>query len=752
MRLRLQQGLAVLFLSWILGACASTSPSVGGQQPLFSLNMNTPDEITRSFLDAWSMGALEAMYALIAPQSQTLYPFSTFEERYLEVSNTLGLERVSYTLRATETQGTSASIGYDITFKTLSFGDITDSNRTLRLIQTPNGWRVAWSPLDIMDGLASDIRLTVQSRLPQRANIYDRNGFAMVQQGGTIRWLAVIKQEINNLDNCISLLSRLMIRNRRDMQRLFDQYNADTWFHVGEIDPDVYSANLADLNAQCAIDNTSAGFRKTGEYTSRRYVGVGAAAHITGYIGNVPADQLDRWQARGYNAGDLVGLMGIENTYNDTLAGKATRILRMTDSGGLVVRELGGAAGADPVPVQLTIDMGLQQVLARAVNDAYNYAGNNWGSIATGTGAIVMNVRTGEILALFSYPTFDPSLFNPNNSYTDPTPFIATLASDRVRSPLSNKVVQEQYTPGSVYKIISTVAAADSKTWSPTELFNCELEWSGRERYGDAPEKRQDWRVVDQLPAAGEITMSQALTTSCNPFFWETGALMFRKDPNLLVKYSEMLGLGRRTGFNAISPEAGGNLAAPTDVTSAINNAIGQGNVQITALQMVRAVSAIANGGTVHQPYIVQQIGGLDGTEVQQTFSLQVVNTLTLDPLVYEVVKNGMCGVTTDERLGTAYSVFSNSPYPSCGKTGTAQAGVPGSGVAPHGWYAAFAPADDPEIAVVIVTTNGREGSETSAPMVRRVFDYYFGAPEAPFPKWWEGEYVPVQEPQGLSG
>mgnify|MGYP005848387215 CR=1 FL=1 len=743
------------FLGWLslLAVCACVpTPSAGGaSQPLFALNMNTPEEVARTFLDAWAVGDINAMYAQLSTQAQERYAKEAFEARYGQVHNAIAYKTLTYRVRELVLQGTSAQMTYDVMLQTDGFGEIADPNRIMRLTNDGARWGVAWSSLDILDGLAGDMRLQVDRLLPPRANIYDRNGFAMVQEGGTIRWIAVIKQDMRDVEACITLLSRLMIRNRADMQRLFARYNADTWFHVGELDPEVYNANLNDINASCAVDNTSAGFRKTGEYRSRRYVGVGAATHVTGYVGRVPADQLGIWQGRGFTETDLVGLMGIENSMNAVLAGKPNRTLRVVESGGAIVRQLGSTEGSPSVPVQLTIDWGLQLATARAVNDAYNYAQNNWARVANGTGIVVMSVKTGEILALFSYPTFDPSLFNPNNSYTDPTPFIAALTSDR-RSPLSNKAVQEQYTPGSVYKVITTFAAADAGIWSPTELFDCTLEWRGQERYGDALAVRQDWRVVDELPAAGEVTMLQALAASCNPFFWEMGALMFRKDPNLLVRYSEQLGLGKRSGFNALSTEAGGNLAPPQEVTQAINNAIGQGDVQTTALQMARAVATIANGGTLYQPYIVKQVGGFDGTDVQETFEPRIVGTVDAIETAFNATRQGMCLVTTDRDLGTAYRVFNGAPYSTCGKTGTAQAGVPGSGVPPHAWYVAFAPAEDPEIAIAIVTANSREGSEVSAPMVRRILDYYFGAPEAPFPSWWEGEYVPVGEPTGLNG
>ena len=730
-----------------LSASFSSDPAV---RLMAQSAAQSPAEVAASFLDAWNNQDLEQMYGLLSQPSREIYSQTVFTNRYSVAHTAMNFAGVEYVIERTDMQGTSAAVHYSADLQSPVFGVITDPQRTMRLVQMDGNWRIAWSPMDIIDGLASEIQISVETRFPVRADIYDRNMNYIVEQGGTIVSISVIQQDMANVDNCLNLLANVMQRSRVQLAALFRNNNPETFFHVGEIDPEVYALRRAELDDICALADESAGFRKVSQYQGRRYVGHGAATHVTGYIGRVPGDQLALWQSRGYQASDLIGLAGVELAYEQVLAGRPERVLRMREPGGAIIRELGGATGESAIPVMLTIDMGLQNATSQAISDAYNYAASNWASVATGTGAVVMDVNTGEILALSSYPTFDPSLFNPSTSYFNPGNLIAALTTDP-RGPLSNKAVQEQYTPGSIYKIFTSVTAAAENVFTAERIFNCELEWRGQQ-YGDTIAFRQDWRVIDGLDAAGEITMSQALTASCNPFFWEMGGLMFQRDRNMLAEYSERFGLGQRTNVRGLGPEAGGSVARPNNPSAAINNAIGQGDVQVTALQMVRAVSAIANRGTLYQPYIIKQVGGVDGVTLEQEFAPQVTRTMDLPDSVYDVVWQGMCAVTTNEDLGTAYSIFGNAPYSSCGKTGTAETGARGSGRPPHAWYVSFAPAENPQIAVVVFTANSREGSEVSAPITRRILDYYFGFEPAPFPGWWEGPYVPLEAPAGVAG
>ena len=205
------------------------------------------------------------------------------------------------------------------------------------------------------------------------------------------------------------------------------------------------------------------------------------------------------------------------------------------------------------------------------------------------------------------------------------------------------------------------------------------------------------------------------------------------------------MGLSGPVGLPAEYREASGNLASPNNVEEAINNAIGQGNVQVTAVQMAFSVAAVANGGTLWQPFIVQRVGGADGAPVTFEAQPSIVGELGLEAETMQIIHEGMCDVVSDQERGTARSAFWNIPYTACGKTGTSQT----SRIEPHAWFVVYAPADNPQIAVVVVAEHSREGSEVAAPIARRILDYYFGAPQAPWPDWWLEDYVELISPSG---
>jgi penicillin-binding protein 2 len=710
-----------------------------------ALGQGAPDAIVTSFLENWKNRNYDGMYNLVAERSRNLTAFPVFETIYREADAALGLEDMTFTVRDVSIQGTSAAVTYDLTVQSGIFETIEDPGRIMRLVQAPGGWGVAWSSMDIFDGMTGAAKLQLFGQREPRANIYDRNGLPVVKQDGAVVALYVQQQEIPNQAVCLDVLANVLRRQRQDLVTLFERYNLDTVFYVGEIDADVFATREVDLRDNCLI--------RTAERTTRNYYRGNAVSHVTGYLGQLPADQLPQWEARGYTSGDLIGRNGIELEAEEQLAGKPARRLQIVEPAGVVIRELGATVGTPPMPVTLTIDRELQLEVAQALADAYTYAEGNWGSrnISTGAAAIVMDVHTGAILAMSSYPLFEPDIFNPDTlccGFIAASDRIAELVGD-TRTPLFNRVTQGQYSPGSIYKIITTAAAAEEHLMEPDAIFDCTHTWDGT-RYGDTVGfERRDWTLTDGLDPTGPVTFSQALTSSCDPFFYEMGARLFNEvGPSTLVEYSRRMGLGSATGLDYFGTEASGQITVPNSPSEAINNAIGQGNVQVTPIQMARLVAGIANGGTVYKPYLIQKIGGVDFTPIVFEAQPEVVSEMGLSEETLEVVRKGMCDVTRDERLGTAYSAFDNAAYSVCGKTGTSQ-----TNRYPNAWFVAYAPAEDPQIAVVVMAEQSREGSEVAAPIVRRILDFYFQQPWYGFPLWWfENEYVPLNIPEGATG
>lgn len=722
----------------------------------------TPTETVESFLTAWNAQNFEGMYSLLSSRSAEIYPFKDFQTQYTNTHSSLGFVSISYTIHDEEQQGSSAAVHYDVTIKTGGFGDIADENRIMRLVQEDGHWAIAWSPMDIINGMTANVRLDPNRRFPPRGNIYDRNGLALVNDTGTTVALYMRLSDMRNIDDCTLLLSHIMLRPVSYFKALYVDYQtADSVFFVGEIDGETYNRNSTDLNTSCGADIDVEFFgSKVRASTTRTYFGDGAAAHITGYLGTFPAANSDFWRERGYAPGDLIGGAGIEYSFMDELSGKPDQSLRLIDSSGVTLRELGESKGSPSYPVTLTIDRELQWHVAQTFTDAWNYAATNWPIHATSGAAVVMDVNSGAILAMYSFPTYDPRIFYPESTYYSTNTVKAAAGTQITRAvnndpflPLGpankNYAFTEQFAPGSTFKIFTALAAADAGIWQPDEQFDCQLTWDGT-KYGSTAGLREDWRVVNEEPAAGLLTLSQALTTSCNPFFWETGAKMFIRDPNLLHNYATQFGLGQATGLVGLGNEieASGNIPQPTNIDQALNNVIGQGNTSVTAIQMAQMVAAVANGGTVYRPYLAEKVGGADGTTVLKTFKPEVVRTLGVSDLAIQLVQQGMCQVPVDRNLGTSYWSFNGyhaPPYTSCGKTGTAQAST-----APNAWYVAYAPADNPQIAVAVVVPNSREGADVAAPIVRRILDYYFNAPIAPFPSWWERDYNPIKLPAGV--
>ena len=732
----------------MLGACESAllqetglGQPTAAAEPERQTTSGDPADALDAFVAAWNSQNYETMHSYLASRSRELYPLRNFIDKYTQAQSVIKPEGIGHDLRSLEYQGATAVLSYDITIASPTFGSIKDQNRIMRLVDEA-GWKIAWTPMDIIKGMSSRARLNERREFPQRANIYARDGLPLAQQDAPVYSLYAIQEDMRDVDSCLDTLALATRQELNSLKRIFADYLDETLFHVAEIDSAQYERHAEALAADCDIRQAGGALSKARSYRSRSYYGHGIATHVVGYIGAVPADELERWEARGYAVGDKVGRAGIELAYEDTLAGKPQRYLRILESGGTVIRELAGAVGKTPRPVTLTIDRDLQASMAGAIGDAVNAAAGNWGGITTGGALAALDVNSGALLAMASYPSFDPHIFNPDTEY-NLLAAITRLNND-LRNPFINKALAEQYTPGSVYKVVTALAAASEGIWDGAERYECGHYWYGQ-RFGDSQELRTDWRLLEEPPKdpVGSVTLAQALAASCNPFFYELGALMFQARADMQTEYARLLGLGGQTGIRGLGIEAAGDLAPPVEIESAINNAIGQGSVAVTVLQMAQMTAAIANGGALWQPFVVSHSGteGEDDFRIEQQPTL--VAQLELDAAALDLVRDGMCQVTTVEDLGTAWFVFADAPFAICGKTGTAE--TAGN---PHSWFVAYYPREQPQLAFAGVMAHSREGSEVVAPMIRRTLDDWLGEPRKPFPDWWQGEYIPVKTQQ----
>jgi penicillin-binding protein 2 len=746
----------------LAGCSAPTQPDPGAAQgPTAIPTLQDACKTAETFLTAWNKKDYPAMYSLITGKAQAL-ALNAFTAIYEQTEKEINAQSKTHTLDCEQAiqQGTTAVITYDMKFRTAILGEFDDNRRVMRLVLTPNGWRVAWSTMDIFEGLSADSRLTLESTPLERGTIFDRNDKPLAQDKQVLYTarLLTLAYPTGNPDDCFRAIAITFKRRFVDVQKQYSGLTGkDYGEYVGNLDEPTYNSLRANLDRVCRFNWSS--------HTTRVYRGNGLAAQMLGYIGLITAAQQEKYL--GYPQGALVGQIGLEEKYERQLAGVANARLIIRSSTGTVIREVRSQAGKPGQSIFTTLDGDLQLAVEQAMSDAYNYAQPSWAQFSTGAAAIVMKPYTGEILAMANYPTFDVDTFNPT-SYLASEANIARITIPGERSPLRNRVSQEYSALASVMKVISTTAAADSGVFKANQTVTCTGVWNGA-KYGDTQNSRTDWIYLDDYYKKqgknfhGSLNLIQALAASCDPYYWEIGGQLNAKDPAILPGYAIKMGLGNLTGITDM-PELKGQIPGPDNIANitrtegrrwspadALNIVIGQGDVQVTPLQVARMMNGIVNGGQFYKPYFVSSVGSKDAPTYRAQPELQ--GTMGIDPKVLESVRKGLCMVTQDKDIGTAHWFLSNWRHDKvqlCGKTGTAQTGSP----YPNGWFVAYAglPGKEPDIVIVVLVERGREGSETAGPIVRRIVESYYKIPYNEFPRFWQENYVPLADPNKSDG
>ena len=458
------------------------------------------------------------------------------------------------------------------------------------------------------------------------------------------------------------------------------------------------------------------------------------ASHILGYAAKISDDEYKNLKD-DYDQNDLIGKTGIESLFEKYLKGKkGAKQIDMAVDGTTTaeVVEDEAVAGSNVI---LTIDSKLQKIAEEALKDNIEKIKNGgFGKVydAKGGSCVVMNVKTGEVLAMASYPDYNPQSFANGISSEEWKSY-----NENTSYPLLNKCIQSAYEPGSIFKMVTAIAGLESGNISLTERIN---DTGVYKKYGT---DWKCWYYTDYHTGHGYLNVIGAIQKSCNFFFYETAD---RMGIDTLDKYAKYFGLGTKTGIE-LPGEVSGNLASKEYVKSineswnpgdTINAAIGQGYNKFTPLQMAKYISMVANGGNKVDASIVKSIQNADGTEVSKDEINKFVSEklgiskdnesedITLNSEYVNAVKEGMRSVTSGE-AGTAYARFKNFNISVGGKTGSAEAGKDANGKdIVNAWFAAFAPYEDPEIAVVVMVENGGHGNYT-AEAVRNVMAEYFG-------------------------
>ena len=445
-------------------------------------------------------------------------------------------------------------------------------------------------------------------------------------------------------------------------------------------------------------------------------------AHVLGYMNEISADELRLRKQEGYRSGELVGRIGLERQFEGYLRGRSGFEKLVVDRRGVPRTSIHdlveGATRQEPIPgnsVFLTLDVDVQRLAERAMRNV------NAG------GAVVLDVTTGRILAAVSRPAFDPNEMSGHLSADAQ----ARLFADRYR-PLRDKVLTETYYPGSTFKVVSALTALEDKLLAPEEKAKCHGYYElGRRRF-------------KCTKTHGVVSMYDAIVQSCNVYFYELGARPGMLDR--LAKFATDLGLGAPTGLGLNGEESGfiptedwyraqkreDPTAEGFQVGDALNAVIGQGSTRVTLLQMATMYAAVANGGKLWLPQIVERIESPTG-QVLEEFAPRVRRDLAISPENLAIVRQALVGVVNEPK-GTANKARIDDGIEVAGKTGTAQVrhfsrrGESASSYDSndHAWFVGFAPAGNPRIAFAVLVEHGGHGGEIAAPIAMEIAHTYF--------------------------
>lgn len=430
----------------------------------------------------------------------------------------------------------------------------------------------------------------------------------------------------------------------------------------------------------------------------RSYPKGGEFAHVIGYVGQISEDQLKKGEYRNYSAGDRIGQAGIEAEYENVLRGIDGGEIIEVDSKGRKLRTL---RLNSPIPgqnVYLTIDGALQDKIYQLMKEGLVKVNSCCGAV------LAMDPGNGQILALLSFPGFDPNLFTKNQDEAS----IADILS-RPDSPILNRAISGTYPPGSTFKIISSLAALSSgKITKDTIIEDTGVIYLGTFSFSN-------WYFNQYGKLDGSVNLIKALQRSNDIYFYQVSRIVGEEALN---DWARKLRLGDKLGIDLPGEEVG---LIPTDgwkrktfgqpwyPGDTLHMVIGQGFVLTTPLQILGITSYVAAGGQLYMPHL------LSGFKSK----ILVSNLLPADKL--QLIKEGLKLVPQEG--GTAWPFFS-FPIPTAGKTGTAEYGDPKNRT--HAWYTSYAPAEQPKIAMTVLIEGGGEGSSVAAPIVKEAYRWYF--------------------------
>jgi penicillin-binding protein 2 len=560
---------------------------------------------------------------------------------------------------------------------------------------------------------AESNRTAVVPIVPNRGLILDRNGIVLASNYSAYT-LEITPSKAGSLEETIDALAKVVDIQPRDRRRFKKLMEESRSFESLPIRTRLSDEEVAKFAAQR--------FRFPGVEIKarlfRNYPYGHLASHVIGYIGRINQSEKERIEdsddEANYRGTEYIGKLGVEQSYEAQLHGQTGVEQVETSAGGRAVRRLSSNPATPGNTVALSLDIKLQKL----VEDLF---GDRRGAL------VAIEPKTGEVLAFVSKPTFDPNLF------------VEGIDSDNWKAlnespdkPLLNRALRGTYPPGSTYKPFMALAALETGKRTPQQAISDPGYFNfGNHRFRD-----------DKEGGHGSVDMYKSIVQSCDTYYY-----MLANDMGVDLMHAQMapLGFGQMTGIDILGESRG--ILPSTEwkrkaykrpeqrrwyAGETISLGIGQGYNNFTMLQLAYATATLANNGLKMKPHLVRSVIDVV-THASQPIAKQPLEQLPLKPQNIDVIKHALVGVNVE---GTGASAFRGAPYVSAGKTGTAQviqikanekydANKVDERHRDHALFMAFAPADEPQIALAMVVENAGFGAQNAAPIARRVFDYW---------------------------
>ncbi len=550
---------------------------------------------------------------------------------------------------------------------------------------------------DRLAALSDKNRIRLRTVTAPRGILFDRTGLPLVENRPAFT-LSVVPRDADNLPVVLDRLAGLIHVAADELQERFARVPPDSPWPV-RLQRGLTLDEVSRIEEwKLDLPGVTVDVESQRAYPSMRF-----AAHLLGYVREVSEADLARGRFR---RGDLVGQSGLERLYDEHLRGRDGAEQTEVDAYGRPIRVL---ERQEPVPgahVYTTIDRRVQEAAEQAL-------GPRNGAV------LVLDPRNGDVLALVSNPAF------PVERFTGPIDRETWLGLVRDPGhPLLNRAIQGEYAPGSLFKIVVAAAALQSQLVTPFDRLSCPKEWwfGGRAYH--------NWEDHDR----GALTLYEAIKFSCNTFFYQLG---LKTGPERIARMSEAFGLGQTTGSGltgerpGLVPSPGWKKRALRDKWHAgdtVSLSIGQGLITVTPLQVARVMAAVANGGVLYKPRMVARVKAPDGTPLANEAVVEQ-GRAEVAPAVLDFLRQALWAVVNDGGTGKGAML---PGVAIAGKTGTAQTREFKSDVErqrrdqDNAWFAAFAPADDPQVVVVVLAERAGLGGQVAAPIAREVFRAIF--------------------------